>query len=28
MYMDGHECPDIIKERKDFIDKLLHKYEW
>ena len=28
MYVDGHKRPDIIKERTDFIDKLLNKYEW
>jgi hypothetical protein len=27
MYVDGHERPDVIKERTDFIDKLLNKYE-
>ena len=27
MYVDGHERPDVIKERNDFIDKLLNKYE-
>ena len=27
MYVDGHEHLDIIKERSDFIDKLLNKYE-
>jgi len=27
MYVDGHEHPDVIKERSDFIDKLLNKYE-
>jgi hypothetical protein len=28
MYVDGHERLDVIKERTDFIDKLLNKYEW
>jgi hypothetical protein len=28
MYVDGHECPDVLKERSEFIDKLFNKYEW
>ncbi len=28
MYVDGHERLDIIKERTEFIDKLLSIYEW
>jgi hypothetical protein len=28
IYVDGHECPDIIKERTEFIDKLLSTYKW
>jgi hypothetical protein len=27
MYVDGHECPDVLKERSEFIDKLFNKYE-
>ena len=27
MYVDGHENPDVLKERSEFIDKLLNKYE-
>jgi hypothetical protein len=27
MYVDGHERPDVIKERSEFIDKLMNKYE-
>jgi len=28
MYVDRHEHPDVLKERSEFIDKLLNKYEW
>jgi hypothetical protein len=28
MYVDRHEHPDIIKERTEFIDKLMGTYEW
>ena len=27
MYVDGHERPDVIKERTEFIDKLMGTYE-
>ena len=27
MYVDGHERPDVIKERSEFIEELLNKYE-
>jgi hypothetical protein len=27
MYVDGHERPDVIKERTEFIDKLINTYE-
>ena len=27
MYIDGHEHPDIIKEREEYIDVILGKYE-
>jgi hypothetical protein len=27
MYVDGHEHPDVLKERSEFIDKLFNKYE-
>ena len=27
LYVDGHECPDIIKERKEFIEQILNGYE-
>ena len=28
LYVDGHECPDIIKERSKFIEQILNRYEW
>jgi hypothetical protein len=27
LYVDGHERPDVIKERKDFIEQILNGYE-
>jgi len=26
LYIDGHECPDVIKEREGFVEKI-NKYE-
>ncbi len=28
MYVNGHKHLDILKERSEFIDELLNKYEW
>ena len=28
VYMDGHERPDVIKEREEFIGKIFNKFEW
>jgi len=28
MDVDRHERPNILRERSEFIDKLLNKYEW
>ena len=28
MYVDGHECPDVIKEREDFIEQIFNRFEW
>jgi hypothetical protein len=28
IYVDGHECPDVIKERQEFIHLIFDKYEW
>ena len=28
VYVDGHERPNVIKERNEFIDKMLNRYEW
>jgi hypothetical protein len=28
IYVDGHERPNVIDERIDFIDKMLNRYEW
>jgi hypothetical protein len=27
MYVDGHKCLDVLKERNEFIDKLLNRYK-
>jgi hypothetical protein len=27
MYIDGHECPDIIEERSKFIEQILNRFE-
>jgi hypothetical protein len=27
MYIDGHECPDVIKERKEFVDNIFDNFE-
>jgi len=27
LYVDGHECPDVIKERNDFIEQISNRYE-
>ncbi len=27
IYVDGHECPDVIKERNTFINEQLNRYE-
>jgi hypothetical protein len=27
MYVDGHECPDVIKEREEFLEQILNRYE-
>jgi hypothetical protein len=28
LYVDGHECLDVIKERNDFIEQISNRYEW
>lgn len=28
LYVDGHERPDVIKERQAFIEKIFDKFEW
>jgi hypothetical protein len=28
IYMDGHECLDVIKERDGFIGEIFNIYEW
>ena len=28
LYVDGHERPDVIKERNDFIEQISNIYEW
>ena len=27
MYIDGHEHPDVVEERKKFIDQIFNKFE-
>jgi hypothetical protein len=27
LYVDGHERPDVIKERNDFIEQISNRYE-
>ncbi len=28
VYVDGHECPDVIKEREELIDQIFNRFEW
>lgn len=28
IYIDGHERPDVIKEREEFIDQIFNRFEW
>jgi hypothetical protein len=28
LYVDGHEHPDVIKERNNFIEQISNRYKW
>jgi hypothetical protein len=28
IYIDGHECPDVIKERSEFVEEILSRFSW